>query len=75
MFGAFNDKKVVPEFSEEFKDNFLSHHVFFSKGKTEVGYDELICFFEIKNKKKKNFWSFGKIERNFGKKIEIQKIN
>jgi Ca2+-binding EF-hand superfamily protein len=47
FFGAFSDKKVDPEFSEEFKDNFLSHHDFFSKGKTEVGYDEFISFFEI----------------------------
>lgn len=47
VFGAFNDKKVDPEFSEEFKDNFLSHHDFFSKGKTEVSYEEFINFFEI----------------------------
>ena len=47
VFGAFNDKKVDPEFSEEFKDNFLSHHDFFSKGKSEVSYEEFINFFEI----------------------------
>ena len=47
VFGAVNDKKVDPEFSEEFKDNFLSHHDFFSKGKTEVSYEEFINFFEI----------------------------
>ena len=47
FLGAFNDKKVDPEISDEFKDNFLSHHDFFSKGKTEVTYDEFISFFEI----------------------------
>ena len=47
FLGAFNDKKVDPEISDEFKDNFLTHHDFFSKGKTEVTYDEFISFFEI----------------------------
>ena len=47
FLGAFNDKKVDPEISDEFKDNFLSHHDFFSKGKTEVTYDEFISFFEV----------------------------
>ena len=47
FLGAFNDKKVEPEISDEFKDNFLSHHDFFSKGKTEVTYDEFISFFEV----------------------------
>ena len=47
FLGTFNDKKVEPEISDEFKDNFLSHHDFFSKGKTEVVYDEFISFFEV----------------------------
>ncbi len=47
VFGAYNDKKVDPEVSEEFKDNFLSHHDFFGKGKTEVTYEEFVNFFEI----------------------------
>ena len=46
IFSAFNDKKFEPEVGEEFKDNFLSHHDFYSKGKTEVNYDEFIDFFE-----------------------------
>ena len=47
VFSAYNDKKVEPEESEEFKDNFLSNHDFFGKGKTEVSYDEFVSFFEI----------------------------
>ena len=47
ILGAFNDKKFEPEISDEFKDNFLSHHDFFSKGKTEVAYEEFISFFEV----------------------------
>jgi Ca2+-binding EF-hand superfamily protein len=47
IFTALNDKKIGPEAAEDFKDNFLSHHDFFSKGKTEVSYEELIDFFEI----------------------------
>ena len=47
LFMALNDKNLEPEASEEFKDNFLSHHDFFGKGKTEVSYDEFVNFFEI----------------------------
>ena len=47
IFTALNDKKIGPEAAEDFKDNFLSHHDFFSKGKTEVSYEELVDFFEI----------------------------
>ena len=47
VFTALNNKVIGPEASEDFKDNFLSHHDFFSKGKTEVTYDEFIDFFEI----------------------------
>ena len=32
---------------DEFKDKFLLHHDFYTKGKTEVNYDEFIDFFEI----------------------------
>ena len=32
---------------EEFKDKFLLHHDFYTKGKTEVNYDEFIDFFEL----------------------------
>ena len=47
LFGNFNDKKIEPEVAEDFKDNFLSHHDFFGKGKTEISYDEFVSFFEI----------------------------
>ena len=47
VFSAYNDKNVEPEVAEEFKDNFLSNHDFFGKGKTEVSYDEFVSFFEI----------------------------
>ena len=36
-----------PEATDEFKDNFLSHHDFYGKGKTEVNYNEFVNFFEI----------------------------
>ena len=32
---------------DEFKDKFLLHHDFYTKGKTEVYYDEFIDFFEL----------------------------
>ena len=32
---------------DQFKDKFLLHHDFYTKGKTEVNYDEFIDFFEI----------------------------
>ena len=47
LFGALNVKHLEPEVSEDFKDNFLSYHDFFSKGKTEVSYEEFVTFFEI----------------------------
>ena len=47
LFGALNVKNLEPEVSEDFKDNFLSYHDFFSKGKTEVSYEEFASFFEI----------------------------
>ena len=47
LFMALNDKNLEPEASEEFKDNFLSHHDFFGKEKNEVSYDEFVNFFEV----------------------------
>jgi len=73
LFGAFNDKKVEPEVAEEFKDNFLSHHDFFGKGKTEVSYDEFISFFEILSadyKEDSKFEQFMKNSFNFGENAE-----
>ena len=47
LFGALNVKNLEPEVSEDFKDNFLSYHDFFSKGKTEVSYEEFVTFFGV----------------------------
>ena len=47
VLNSFNDKKMGPEATDEFKDNFLSHHECFGKGKTEVNYNEFVHFFEI----------------------------
>ena len=47
ILSSFNDKKMGPEATDEFKDNFLSHHDFYGKGKTEVNYNEFVNFFEI----------------------------
>ena len=47
ILSSFNDKKMGPEATDEFKDNFLSHHDFYGKGKTEVSYNEFVNFFEI----------------------------
>ena len=47
VLSSFNVKKMGPEASDEFKDNFISHHEYYGKGKTEVNYNEFINFFEI----------------------------
>ena len=44
---SFVKEKMKPEELEELKDNFISHHDFFGKRKTDVTYDEFINFFEI----------------------------
>ena len=36
-----------PEATDDFKDNFISHHDFFGKGKTDVTYNEFVNFFEV----------------------------
>jgi len=38
---------MKPDELEEFKDNFISHHDFYGKGKTDITYDEFVNFFEI----------------------------
>ena len=44
VLGYFN---LPEEYSEKFKDNFLSHHEFFDKNPgSEVSYDEFVEFFE-----------------------------
>ena len=47
VLSSFNDRKMGQEASDEFKDNFLSHHDYYGKGKTEVTYDEFVDFFEV----------------------------
>ena len=47
MLCAFDKEKMKPVELEEFKDNFISHHDFYGKGKTDITYDEFVNFFEI----------------------------
>ena len=80
IFSACNEdnKDII----DEFKDNFLLHHDFFGKGKTEIYYDEFIDFFEIisiaykddkefENYIKNNFKIFENIEENENENNEI----
>ena len=45
IFSSYNGENE--ESIDEFKDKFLLHHDFYSKGKTEIFYDEFVDFFEI----------------------------
>ena len=47
MLCAFDKEKMKPDELEEFKDNFISHHDYYGKGKTDITYDEFVNFFEI----------------------------
>ena len=47
VLSSFNDKKAGQEASDEFKDNFISHHDYFSNGKPDVSYYEFVNFFEV----------------------------
>jgi Ca2+-binding EF-hand superfamily protein len=47
ILSSFNDRRMGQEATDEFKDNFLSNHDFYGKGKTEVTYDEFLNFFEV----------------------------
>jgi Ca2+-binding EF-hand superfamily protein len=47
MLCAFDKEKMKPDELEEFKDNFISHHDFYGKRKTDITYDEFVNFFEI----------------------------
>ena len=49
ILSSFNDKRMGQEQTDDFKDNFLSHHDYFGKGKTEVTYEEFVNFFEVLN--------------------------
>ena len=47
ILSSFNDKRMGQEATDDFKDNFITHHDFFGKGKTDVTYDEFVNFFEV----------------------------
>ena len=47
MLCSFDKDKKKQEELEEYKDNFISHHDFYGKGKTDITYDEFFNFFEI----------------------------
>ena len=47
MLCSFDKDKMKQEELEEYKDNFISHHDFYGKGKTDITYDEFFNFFEI----------------------------
>ena len=47
MLCSFDKDKNKQEELEEYKDNFISHHDFYGKGKTDITYDEFFNFFEI----------------------------
>lgn len=58
---SFDKEKLKPEEIEDYKDNFISHHEFFGKGKTDVTYDEFFNYFEIMSlffKEDKDFENF-----------------
>ena len=58
---SFNKNKLKAEEIEDYKDNFISHHEFFGKGKTDVTYDEFFNYFEIMSlyfKEDKDFENF-----------------
>ena len=47
VLSSFVKNNIKKETLEELKDNFISHHEFYGKGRTDVTYDEFINFFEI----------------------------
>ena len=68
---SFDKNKLNPEVIEDYKDNFISHHDFFGKGRTDVTYDEFINFFEIMSlyyKEDSDFESF--IKNSFNPQSE-----
>jgi Ca2+-binding EF-hand superfamily protein len=47
VLSSFVKNNIKKETLEELKDNFISHHEFYGKGRTDITYDEFINFFEI----------------------------
>ena len=72
VLSSFNDRKMGQEASDEFKDNFLSHHDFYGKGRTEVTYDEFFDFFEVLSI---NFKEDSQFEKYINNAFSLQKGN
>ena len=64
VLSSFNDKKAGQEASDEFKDNFISHHDYFSSGKTDGSYNEFVNFFEVVSTNFKEDAEFEKYLKN-----------
>jgi hypothetical protein len=47
VLSSFNDKKAGQEASDEFNNNFISHHDYFSNGQPDVSYNVFVNFFEV----------------------------
>ena len=76
ILSSFNDRKMGQEATDEFKDNFLSHHDYYGKGRTEVTYDEFLHFFEVLNinfKEDSEFEHY--INKAFNPQNENEEIN
>ena len=64
IFSSFNEKRMGPESTDEFKDNFAIHHEFFEKGKKDVNYNEFLNFFEVLSLNFKEDSEFEKYMKN-----------
>ena len=72
ILSSFNDKRMGQEATDDFKDNFISHHDFFGKGKTDVTYNEFVNFFEILSN---DFKEDSEFEKYINKAFNLQNEN
>ncbi len=72
ILSSFNDKRMGPDATDDFKDNFLSHHEYFGKGKTEVTYNEFVNFFEVLSV---NFKEVSEFEKYMNNSFNLQTEN
>ena len=72
ILSSFNDRRMGPEATDDFKDNFISHHDFFGKGKTDVTYNEFLNFFEILST---NFKEDSEFEQYMNKAFSLSNEN
>ena len=72
ILSSFNDKRMGQEATDDFKDNFISHHDFFGKGKTDVTYNEFVNFFEILSN---DFKEDSEFEKYMNKAFNLQDEN